>query len=565
MAEREGDVRRRKELLAIAQTLNKVPEHPPENFREALQAWWSLYLAGHIEGSYLGYSLGRFDRYMYPYLKSEKSIDAAQALELLELMRVKLTEIELLSSFSWEGLASGNLFQNLILGGETKDGKPAENALSYLVLQAARNCKTIQPTLSVYVSGQTTQDFLMAAAETVKTGVGFPAFFNLNTYVQHEMSLNSDKVTLQDIREHAAVGGCTEPVLEGMSYGIVQAGFVNLIKVFELALYGGKDPNTGIQYGLSELPSSLAELKKAYFFHLEQAIGNWQRYWNYVMHAHKQVVENFFASALTRDCIARGKSLDSGGARINNTPTTLSSGMVNVANCFAGVEEVLSQKLCSLDELRGALKDNWAGHERLHEACLNAPKFGNDDDRADSHCVEIFEKYCQLVRKQKNYLGEPYDPSMLAISTFVPFGKVAWATPDGRKKGEAIADGVTSPMPNTDKSGVFSLLRSSQKIDHSQIRGGLLNLKFHPVSLNGKQGSEKMIALTRNYFQKNAFQIQFNVVDSTTLRDAQKNPEKYRDLIVRVAGFSAVFVELSETVQNQIIERTEQMLTSQKI
>jgi glycyl-radical enzyme activating protein len=304
----------------------------------------------------------------------------------------------------------------------------------------------------------------------------------------------------------------------------------------------------------------LEELKTAYYFHLEKAISNWQRYWNLVMSAHKQVVNNYFAAALTKNCIEKGKSLDDGGAIINNTPTTLSSGMVNVANCFAGVETLLNNKLCTMKELREAIAHDWKGYEHLHKAALSAPKWGNNDDSVDKHCVELFNEYCKLVEQQANYLGEPYDPSMLAISTFVPFGKASGASPDGRHKGEPLADGVTSPMPNTDKSGVFSVLKSSQKIDHTKIRGGLLNLKFHPVTLRGQSGSEKLISLIKTYFQKNAFQVQFNVVDSNVLKDAQKHPEKYRDLIVRVAGFSAVFVELSEAVQNEVIARTEQFL-----
>lgn len=560
MAQKETNEQRKKELFAIANICQRVPENPPQNFREAIQAWWMLYVAGHIEGSYLGYSPGRFDRYMYPYLKNDNSITADEVLELLELLRVKITEIEMVGSFAWEGLSSGNLFHNMILGGETRDGRAAENPLSYLVLQSAYNCRTVAPTLSIWYTNQTTQDFLLKAAEVVKTGVGFPAFFNFNVYLQHELNKNASKVSIEDIREYAAVGGCTEPVMEGMAYGIVQAGFINHTKVLELAMNGGVDPVTGIKYDSTELPKTLQELKDAYFFHLQKAISNWQRYWNHVMNAHKQVVNNYFAASLTKDCIKRGLSLDDGGAIINNTPTTLSSGMVNVANSFAGVEELLNKNMCDMATLRDALNKNWVGYENLHNAALKAPKWGNNDDTVDKHCVEIYDKYCKIVESQNNYLGEPYDPSMLAISTFVPFGKVTGATPDGRHKGEPLADGVTSPMPNTDKNGVFAVLKSSQKIDHTKIRGGLLNLKFHPITLKGVAGSEKLLNLIRTYFQKNAFQIQFNVVDSKILKDAQKHPENYRDLIVRVAGFSAIFVELSEAVQNEVIARTEQFL-----
>ncbi len=560
MASTETNPRRKQELLAIAGRLRHSPENPPRNFAEAVQSWWVMYLCGHIEGSYLGFSPGRFDRYMYPYLKADKNAKPDDVLELMEQLRVKMTELEYVASSSWEGLGSGNLFQNMILGGELRDGTSAENDLSMMVLQAAINCKTVAPTLSIWHSNQLSREFLLKSADVVKTGVGFPAFFNFNVYLQHELSKNGGRFSVGDIREYAAMGGCTEPTLEGMSQGVVQPGFINHGKVFELAMFGGKDPINGIMYTPSKVPETLAELKEAYLLHLGKAIQNFQRYWSYVMLAHKQTTNLFFASALTRDCLGRGLSLDDAGALNNAAPTTLSSGMVNVVNSFASVEYMLKNKLCTMAELRDALQKNWVGYEKLHKAALAAPKWGNDDDMVDKYYVELFANYCDLVQRQTNYLGEKYDPSMLAISTHVPFGKMTGATPDGRFKGEQLADGVTSPMPNTDKNGVFAVLKSSQKIDHTKIRGGLLNIKFHPVTLRGVSGSEKLLSMIKTYFQHNAFQLQFNVVDTKTLRDAQKHPENYRDLIVRVAGFSALFVELGEGIQNELIARTEHFL-----
>jgi len=559
MAETENNPARKEELLMIAERCERVPASPPRDFREAMQAFWFIYLAGHIEGSHLGYSPGRFDRYMYPYYK--RDIDAGKItnediLELIEALRVKMTEIEYVASFSWEGLGSGNLYQNMIMGGTDEKGQRGDNELSMLILQAAINCQTTQPTLSVWYDDTLSEEFLLKAVECVKTGCGFPAWFNLKVYLQHELQRSG--LPLSVIRKYAAMGGCTEPTLEGMSYGIVQAGFINHMKVFELAMNGGIDPRTGIQFDKTGIPANYSELLDAYKFHLKNAIRNWQHYWNYVMAAHRQTCNLIYSSVLVRDCVEKGLSLDDGGAVCNGTPTTLSSGMVNVVNALAVVKRLVdNEKACTLEELRTACKTNWQEHGELHRRVSDVPKWGNNDDFADKIYENLFDFYCNCVSEGMNYLGKPYDPSMLAISTHTPFGKVCGATPDGRCAGEPLCDGVTSPFPGTDIKGPISVLLSAGKIDHTRIRGGLHNMKFHPSALKGIHGSKKLLALIKTYFDHPGFQLQFNVVDSEMLRDAQKHPQNYRDLIVRVAGFSAFFVELSKSVQDQIIARTE--------
>jgi len=559
MAEIEKNPDRKEDLLNIAKRCEYVPTNPPRGFREAMQAFWFIYLAGHIEGSHLGYSPGRFDRYMYPYYK--RDIDAgkitnAEVLELLEALRVKMTEIEYVASFSWAGLGSGNLYQNMILGGTDENGQRGDNELSMLLLEAAIHCQTTQPTLSVWYDNTLREEFLLKAIECVKTGCGFPAWFNLKVYLQHE--LQKSGLPLPVIRKHAAMGGCTEPTLEGMSYGIVQAGFINHMKVFELAMNGGVDPQTGIQFNSTKIPENYSEQEAAYKFHLRDAIHNWQNYWNYVMAAHRQTCNLIYSSVLIRDCIERGLSLDDGGAVCNGTPTTLSSGMVNVVNSLAVVKKLVDdEQFCTMDVLRDACRKNWVGFEALRRKALDVPKWGNNDDYVDKIYIQLFNAYCDYVVEQNNYLGKPYDPSMLAISTHAPFGKACGATPDGRHAGESLCDGVTSPFPGTDTNGPVSVLLSAGKIDHTRIRGGLHNMKFHPMALKGSQGAKKLLALIKSYFDLPGFQIQFNVVDSKMLKDAQEHPENYRDLIVRVAGFSAFFVELSKSIQDQIIARTE--------
>ncbi|HHE40188.1 MAG TPA: hypothetical protein ENL10_01650, partial [Candidatus Cloacimonetes bacterium] len=297
LAKSEKNETRKKELLKIAEMCEYVPAQSPRTFHEAMQAYWLIYLAGHIEGAHLGYSPGRFDRYMYPYYKRdiEKGITTdKEVLELLEALRVKMTEIEYMASFSWEGLGSGNLYQNMILGGLDENGYRGDNELSLLVLQSAINCQTTQPTLSIWYDDSLSDEFLLTAIECVKTGVGFPAFFNLKIYIQHE--LQKSKLPLSLIRKYAAMGGCTEPTMEGMSYGVVQAGFINHAKVLEIAMNGGLDPHTGELIEKSSLPQTYKELENAYKFHLRNAIRNWQRYWNYVMAAHRDTCNLIYSS-----------------------------------------------------------------------------------------------------------------------------------------------------------------------------------------------------------------------------------------------------------------------------
>jgi formate C-acetyltransferase/4-hydroxyphenylacetate decarboxylase large subunit len=256
--------------------------------------------------------------------------------------------------------------------------------------------------------------------------------------------------------------------------------------------------------------------------------------------------------------VARGRSLDDRGARYNHSPTTLSSGMVNVANSLAAVHELVDrQKLLTLQELRTALDADWRGHDLLRRRALDAPKFGNDEAEVDDVVRELFDAYIKLVLGQRSFLGEPYDPSMLSISTHTPFGKACGATPDGRRAGEPLADAVLSPMPGTDRCGPTGVVLSATKIDCTPMRGGQLNLKLHPTALWGAEGAQKLLALCKTYFDLGGPHVQFNVVDTRMLEHAREHPELYRDLLVRVAGFSAYWVELSPSLQDQIIARTE--------
>jgi len=556
LAALEPDPARRRELLDLGQVCLRVPAHPPRNFREAVQSFWFTYLLGHVEGSHLGYSPGRLDQLLHPFYAADPDATFAGAVALFEELFVKMTQIEYVASMSWQGLGHGNLYQNLVLGGLDADGRPASNEISTAILQAQVNMQMTQPTLSVWYDDSLPEAFLMKAAECVKTGVGYPAFFNLATFVRHEEAATG--FPAGTIRRHAAMGGCTEPTLQGMSYGIVQAGFVNHGKLIDLLVNDGVDPVTGTRMFPPARLRTYEEVVARYKELMHVAVRSWQQYWNLVMKAHRQTVPLVFCSVFVRDCLGRGLCMDDGGALHNGTPTTLSSGLVNVANSLAAIRKLCFEDgECSFDELAAAVGRNWEGDEALRRKALDAPKWGNDDDRVDSVFLDLFDDYCRFVPGQLNYLGRPYDPSMLAISTPVPFGKACGAFPDGRRAGEPLADGVTSPFPGTDVNGPTAVIRSSSKVDHSRIRGGLLNLKFHPSALGGERGSRNLLALVKTYFEKPGFHVQFNVVDSGMLRDAMEHPENYRDLVVRVAGFSAYWVEMSRALQEQVIWRTE--------
>ncbi len=556
LAASEHDPARHQELLDIAETCRHVPALPPRTFREAVQSYWFTYILGHLEGAHLGFSPGRLDQILHPYFVRDEGVCWDEAVGWFEELFVKMTQVEYIASLSWQGLGHGNLYQNCILGGLDEHGSGADNELSLAILQAQINMQMTQPTLSVWYDDALSRPFLIKAVECVKTGVGYPAFFNLKTFVAHELAASG--LGVETIRKHAAMGGCTEPVLGGMSYGVVQAGFVNHGKLMDLVMNDGADPVTGVRLFAPRPLEAYEDVERSYLEKMRPAVRHWQQYWNYVMAAHRQTVPLVFCSAFVKDCIGRGRCMDDGGAVHNGTPTTLSSGLVNVANSLAVIKRlVFEEKACTLQELKAALDANWEGHEALRHKALSVPKWGNDDGFVDAIFLRLFDEYCGWVKGQENYLGKPYDPSMLAISTPVPFGKACAASPEGRRAGEPLADGVTSPYPGTDTQGPTAVVRSSLKVDHTKIRGGLLNLKFHPSSLRGDRGSNNLLALIKTYFDGPGFHVQFNVVDSAMLKDAQAHPESYRDLVVRVAGFSAYWVEMSKALQDQVIWRTE--------
>lgn len=582
MADKEVDVKRKDELLKMAETLEWVPGKPARTFYEGLQAAWTAHIAIGLDGPIVGLSPGRWGQLLYPLYKKDMEeglINREQVLELMELMRVKFSSEEYVSPRSWEALASGNLFQHMVVGGVDKNGRSSDNELEEIILEAGVSMQTIQPTLGVMVNSKTSNRLLMKAAECTKTGAGYPAWFNNEICIQHLLQAHQEEnINIEDARD-VAIGGCVEVQMQGTCHGICHPGFFNEVKCLEIVLNDGVDPRTGIRCvePLGEI-KSYEDLWNAWCKVEEKFLRIYMRYWNYVMAVHREINPLVIGSVLVKDCIERGKPLDSNGARYNKSVTLLNSGLANVANSFAAIKKlVFEENKYNLGDIKEAIRENFGferadkvgnfsmleqkrinrKYERVHRDVLNAPKFGNDDDYVDEIFVECWKHYNDTCLSETTYLGLQWIPAGLSISAHGPFGRVCGATPDGRVAGVSLTDGVLSATPGTDVNGPIALFQSGIKLDPIKMRSVQLNMKIHPNAVNGIEGSRKMVDLVKSYFEQGGYHIQFNIVDSQMLRDAQRHPEKYRDLIVRVAGFSAYWVELAKPIQDEIIARTE--------
>jgi formate C-acetyltransferase/4-hydroxyphenylacetate decarboxylase large subunit len=563
LALKETDPQRKKELKRISEHCRWVPANPPRTFFEALQSFWFIHLAGLVESGAMGMSPGRFDQYMYPFYtkdKEEGRITKEETIELLECLRIKFSEVQRVASRAWEGLSSGNLFQNMILGGITPKGDDAANELSHLLVESAMTLQTVQPTLSIRYNDKVSEDFLLKGVDLIKTGIGMPAWFNDAVAIPHFLRYTG--ATLEEARDYA-MGGCSEMQLPGNRYGINVPGFLNEAKCLELALNDGVDPVTGREVGAKTGPAEDMDYEQVFeAYKKQQAHGLRLQadFWNLVMGVHRDTVPLVYCSVLTDDCIEKGLCMDDGGVRYKDSPTLLISGMINVANSLAGIKKcVFEDGALTIKELKKALAANFEGdgYGEVHEKLLAAPKFGNDDDYVDSIAKRLYEAYYEEVYRHRNYFGVPYTPAALSISAHPTFGRACGALPDGRKAGVSLCDAGISAFPGTDTNGPTALVLSGTKIDAVPTLVVLFNMKFHPTALTGIGGSKNLLSLVKTFFDLGGWHIQFNVVDSRMLRDAQLHPENYRDLIVRVAGFSAYWVELSKQVQDEVIARTE--------
>jgi pyruvate formate-lyase/glycerol dehydratase family glycyl radical enzyme len=561
MAGREEDPQRKAELNRIAEVCRRVPYHPPRNFREAVQSFWFTHLAVRLEASGHSLSPGRFDQYMLPFYENDNQANKeAVALELIECLFIKFSETMLFSSTDTSKFYTGvPQWQNLNVGGRNKQGRDATNRLSYLCLEAMSELQVVQPDLSVRVHPETPELFLLKACELAAQGTGHPKFYN-EDLIAHSMA--GKGISLEDSRCFSIMG-CVEPRVTAKEGIHLTGGFINLPAAVELALNDGVCRRTGRLVGLKTGDpngfDSFGRVFDAFKMQLAHLIRHMFVVNAIAQIAYANLISTPFLSALTEGCVEKGKDLQHGGATYNFGPSVNGIGIADTVDSFFAVKRlVFEEGRCTLADLTAALASDFEGYESLRKTLLfDVPKFGNDDDDVDElarAAVQCFNEECM---KYKNIFGGTAQGGIIPVTAGIPFGKVVGALPSGRKAGEPLADG-SSPSHGNDKKGPTAVLRSVAKLDLARLRNGdLLNMRLSPMAVRTKGGLRKFADFIRAFCDVGGWHIQFNVVDTKVLRDAQEHPERYADLLVRVAGYSAYFTQLHKEVQDDIIRRTE--------
>jgi len=553
---------RKAELLEIARICRKVPAKPAENLQEALQSFWFIQLTIQIESNGHSISPMRMDQYLLPYYEASKAeMGAEKVQELFDLLWIKMAGInKVRDEGSTAAFGGYPMFQNLIVGGVDRHGNDATNELSLIIMQASANTALYAPSLSVRIHENTPMVFWKKAAEVARLGLGVPAWYNDRVVIP---ALLSRGLSLEDARDYGIIG-CVEPQVGGKTEGWHDAAFFNMSKVLELALNNGFDPigktQIGPETGTVEDFKTFDDVMAAYQKQMEYCVELLCHSDNAVDLAHAKNVPLPFLSSMVEDCIGRGKSVQEGGAIYNFTGPQ-GVGVANVGDSLAAIKKFcFEEKMISLPKLKEAMDKDYEGAEDLRQMLLNrGPKYGNDDDYADEIAVKATDIYCAEVVKYSNPRGGVFQPGLYPVSANVPLGAIVAATPDGRKCGKPLADGV-SPQGGFDKSGPTATVCSVAKLDHVMASNGtLLNQKFQPESLAGDKGLERLIAVTDTFFKRGGFHVQYNVVSRELLEDAQARPEEYKGLVVRVAGYSAFFTVLDKAIQDDIINRTEQV------
>ncbi len=563
MAGSEPDPERRAELLQIAENCRVVPAHKPETFQQAIQMYWFVHIGVTTElNPWDALSPGRLDQHLIPFYRKgieDGTLTRDKAKELLECLWVKFNNqpappkvgITLKESSTYTD------FANLNTGGVTSEGTDGVNDVSYIILEVMDEMKLLQPSSNVQISKKTPHAFLKKACEVSRKGWGQPAMYNTDSIIQE--LLNAGK-TIEDAREGGA-SGCVETGAFGKEAYIL-TGYFNLPKILELTMYNGFDKNSGKQLGLQLGYASDFKTYDEFF----EAFKKQLHYFTDVKVKGNNVIEKIYAehmpatflSVITSDCIKKGKDYNAGGARYN-TNYIQGVGIGTLSDCLAAVKyNVYDKQKFTMKELMEAMDDNFEGHEDIYNLVSNkTPKYGNDDDYADEIMVQAFDAYYSEVTGRKNMKGGSYRIDMLPTTCHVYFGSVMGAAPNGRLANKPLSEGI-SPEKGADRKGPTAVIKSAAKMDHLKTGGTLLNQKFTPASLAGDQGLENLSALVRSYFSMDGHHIQFNVIDRKVLLDAQKNPNEYKDLIVRVAGYSDHFNNLDRALQDEIINRTEQ-------
>ena len=563
LAEKEENPQRKAELLQIAANCAVVPAHKPETYWQAIQMYWFVHLCVTTElNPWDAYSPGRLDQHLNPfYIKDceEGILDEYKAKELLECLWVKFNNqpappkvgITLKESSTYTD------FANINTGGITPDGENGVNDVSYLILDCMDEMRLLQPSSNVQISRKTPMKFLKRACEISRKGWGQPAFYNTEAIIQE--LLNAGK-TIEDARR-GGTSGCVETGAFG-NEAYILTGYFNLPKILELTLNNGFDKMSGKQLGLklgyATDFKSYDELFEAYKKQIHHFADIKVKGSNVIEAIYAKYMPAPFLSIITNDCISKGKDYNAGGARYN-TSYLQGVGIGTITDSLSSIKyNVFDEKRFTMAELMEAMEHDFEGYDRIYNIVRNkTPKYGNDDDYADDIMKSIFQAYRQEITHRPNMRGGEYRINMLPTTCHVYFGDVMFATPDGRLAHKPVSEGI-SPASGADVNGPTAVICSCSKMDHIGTGGTLLNQKFTPSVVKGEEGLDHMAGLVRSYFNMDGHHIQFNVVDRQTLINAQNNPEEYKDLIVRVAGYSDHFRNLSKALQDEIINRTEQ-------
>lgn len=561
LADQEPDAARAAELRTIAANCRYVPENPPRSFYEAMQFLWFVQIGGILSENPLSLNPGRFDQYMDPYYEKDIAAGAITpdfAQELVDALWMKYSEwVWTISANTADYFAGYNQFQNLTVGGKTRDGRDGTNPVTFMAMKATEECKTHQPGLSVRVQADCPKEFMDAVTHLVSTGTGFPAIHSDS--VGYQMLLNAGYAP-EDARDWNNCG-CVVP--HNRKTGEWTAAVnMNFGSALEYALNQGASLMTGKKMGLDEKPAaemtSFEEVKAAFYRQFDNLCRHSVILTVEAQRLHREMVPRPFLSSCNEHCLETGRDLSHGGAQYNIGPVITGIGLAVVANSLAAIQKlVFEEHRCDMATLAKTLQANWNGYEELRTAAKAAPKYGNDDDRVDGIAREVANHFYDEIHQYHDIFGSPFLTAFMGISNYIPMGRVLGATPDGRCAGEPSSEGV-SPYVGTDVSTPLAAMRSAAKLNQDVHSGGtLLNLRLDNNLVATKRGQANLGAMIQTLFAMGAFHVQFNCVSSEVLRAAQKNPDNYRDLLVRVAGYSTQFVNLSRSMQDAIIARTE--------
>lgn len=559
------DEKRKQELLTIAENCRIVPEQPPQTFQQALQAVWFVHVYFYIEVCTTACGFGRFDQYMWEFYKKdvidEKNITREEALEMLECLYLKTCEVyEVRDSWYATAFAGYPMWQILVVGGQTPDGKDASNDLSYLCLEAADELQVKQPVMAVRVWEETPEDLIKFGCRMIQEGQANPGFFNDDTAIKISLGKGRGS-TIEEARDWTIVG-CIQPGPGGGGTdGSPDAGYVNMGKMIEFVLHNGVDPATGKLTGLEtgdprefkNIEEFKDALKKQILHHYDMIRTGY----NLMQSIHMNRYPVIFASMVTKGCVESGKSVQHGGAKYS-TAGLYVTGPANLADSIAAVEKcVFEDKDLTMDELIKACDSNFEGQERLRQLLLNKPeKYGNNQQHVDGIYKEMMDYIAEHVQEWSDARGGYYAFGIDSQTMNIPHGQVTGALPDGRLAGEPLCD-ASSPMMGRDINGPTATVKSvASMVDEALHEGALYNLRFDPKGVQGENGLNIIEGVIKTYFEDGGQHIQINVVDNETLKKAQEKPENYKGLMVRVAGYMAYFTELDKSAQDAIIYRT---------